>query len=133
MCLTSVWWKRCGEPPERIGRRQLEPGLSCSELSMAFQRRRPAAIGVKAPFPGFIEPEVATSIDKVPSGKRWIHEIKFDGYRVQAHLREAAVKFFPRRGNDSTNRFGKIAADAGNITAGAAIIDGEVAAPAENG
>ena len=53
---------------------------------MVFQRRKPAAIGVKAPFPGFIEPALATSIEKVPSGGRWIHEIKFDGYRVQVHL-----------------------------------------------
>jgi bifunctional non-homologous end joining protein LigD len=36
---------------------------------MAFQRRKPAAIGVKAPFPGFIEPALATSIEKVPSGE----------------------------------------------------------------
>ena len=49
---------------------------------MAFQRRKPAAIGVKAPYPGFVEPALATSIDKVPKGERWIHEIKFDGYRV---------------------------------------------------
>jgi hypothetical protein len=47
---------------------------------MAFQRKKPAAVGVKAPYPGFIEPELATSIDRVPSGERWIHEIKFDGY-----------------------------------------------------
>ena len=50
---------------------------------MAFQRKKPAAIGIKAPFPGFIEPELATSIEKVPSGEPWLHEIKFDGYRVQ--------------------------------------------------
>ena len=61
---------------------------------------------------GFIEPELATSIDKVPSGECWIHEIKFDGYRVQVHLRDAVVKVFTRRGNDWTNRFRKIAADA---------------------
>jgi hypothetical protein len=47
---------------------------------MAFQRRKPAAIGVKARFPGFIEPALAASIAKVPGGARWIHEIKFDGY-----------------------------------------------------
>jgi bifunctional non-homologous end joining protein LigD len=58
---------------------------------MVFQRKKPAAIGVKAPLPGFIEPALATSIEKVPSGERWIHEIKFDGYRVQAHHRDAAV------------------------------------------
>ncbi len=49
---------------------------------MAFQRKKPAAIGVKAPLPGFIEPALATSTEKVPSGERWIHEIKFDCYRV---------------------------------------------------
>ena len=62
----------------------------------AAQRRKPAAIGVKAPFPGFIEPALATSVEKVPSGARWIHEIKFDGYRVQVHLANEAVKVFTR-------------------------------------
>jgi bifunctional non-homologous end joining protein LigD len=100
---------------------------------VAFQRKKPAAIGTKASFPGFIEPELATSIEKVPSGERWIHEIKFDGYRVQVHLRDAAVKVFTRRGNDWTNRFKKIASDAWHVNAGSAIIDGEVVAPAADG
>jgi len=73
---------------------------------------------------------LATSVDKVPSGERWIHEIKFDGYRVQVHLKDAVVKVFTRRGNDWTNRFRKIAADAWHISAGSAIIDGEVVVPA---
>jgi bifunctional non-homologous end joining protein LigD len=100
---------------------------------MAFQRKKPAAIGTKTPYPGFIEPELASGVDKVPSGKRWIHQIKFDGYRVQVHLRDAAVKVFTRRGNDWTNRFRKITADAWHISAGSAIIDGEVVVPAANG
>jgi bifunctional non-homologous end joining protein LigD len=100
---------------------------------MAFQRKKPEAIGVKAPFPGFIEPELATSIEKVPSGERWLHEIKFDGYRVQVHLRDAAVKVLTRRGNDWTNRFRKITADAWHVGAGSAVIDGEVVVPAANG
>jgi bifunctional non-homologous end joining protein LigD len=45
---------------------------------MALERKKPAAIGVKAPYPGF-EPTLASSIEKVPGGDRWIHEIKFDG------------------------------------------------------
>jgi bifunctional non-homologous end joining protein LigD len=100
---------------------------------MAFQRKKPEAIGVKAPYPGFVEPALATTIDKVPSGERWFHEIKFDGYRVQVHLRDAAVKVFTRRGNDWTNRFRKIAADAWHVGAGSAVIDGEVVVPAANG
>jgi bifunctional non-homologous end joining protein LigD len=98
---------------------------------VAFQRKKAAVIGVKAPFPGFIEPALAASM--IPGGERWIHEIKFDGYRVQVHLRDGAVKVFTRRGNDWTKRFRKIADDASHLAAGAAIIDGEVVVPSENG
>jgi ATP-dependent DNA ligase len=42
--------------------------------------------GIKAKYPGFIEPALATTITEVPSGARWLHEIKFDGYRVQVHI-----------------------------------------------
>ncbi|TFV36949.1 non-homologous end-joining DNA ligase [Bradyrhizobium niftali] len=100
---------------------------------MAFQRRKPAAIGVKAPFPGFIEPALATAVEKVPSGARWIHEIKFDGYRVQVHLANEEVKVFTRRGHDWTNRFKKVAEDAWHIKAGSAIVDGEIVVPAADG
>jgi bifunctional non-homologous end joining protein LigD len=100
---------------------------------VAFQRKKPATIGMKAPFPGFVEPALAKSIDKVPSGDRWIHEIKFDGYRVQVHLVNEAVKVFTRRGHDWTKRFRKVADDAWHIGAGSAIIDGEIVVPAANG
>ena len=100
---------------------------------MPFQRKKPTPIGTKAPFPGFIEPALATSIGKAPSGERWIHEIKFDGYRVQVHVANTEVKVFTRRGHDWTNRFKKIASDAWHIGAGSAIIDGEVVAPAADG
>ena len=58
----------------------------CRRASAANFWRCCATDICKAPYPGFIEPELATSVDRVPSGARWIHEIKFDGYRVQVHL-----------------------------------------------
>jgi bifunctional non-homologous end joining protein LigD len=100
---------------------------------VAFQRKKPLARGVKAPFLNFVEPALASSIDRVPAGDRWIHEIKFDGYRVQLHLGNAAVKVFTRRGYDWTKRFKKVADDAWHINAGSAIIDGEVVVPAADG
>jgi bifunctional non-homologous end joining protein LigD len=100
---------------------------------VAFQCKKPAAIGEKAPFPGFVQPALATSIEKVPSGDRWVHEIKFDGYRVQVHLVNEAVKVFTRRGNDWTKRFRKVTDDAWHISAGSAIIDGEIVVPAADG
>ena len=100
---------------------------------MSFQRKKPAVIGVKASFPGFIAPALATAIHTVPNGARWIHQIKFDGYRVQVHLANAAVKIYIRRGNDWTKRFIKAADDAWHISAGSAIIDGEIVVPAADG
>jgi bifunctional non-homologous end joining protein LigD len=89
--------------------------------------------GIKAKYPGFVEPALATSIAKVPTGGRWLHEIKFDGYRVQVHIKNAAITIFTRRGYDWTKRFRKIADDTWHINAGSAIIDGEVVAPADDG
>jgi bifunctional non-homologous end joining protein LigD len=89
---------------------------------VAFQRKKPAAIGVKAPFPSFVEPALASAIDKVPSGTLWVHEIKLDGYRVQVHLANHAIKVFTRRGHDWTHRFKKIAHDAWHIKAGSAVM-----------
>src|SRR3954452_17354931 len=90
-------------------------------------------VGIKARFLGFIELALATLIGRSPKGARWVHEIKFDGYRVQVHLANAAVKVFTRRGNDWTDRFRKIANDAWHIAAGSAIVDGEVVVPAADG
>jgi bifunctional non-homologous end joining protein LigD len=78
-------------------------------------------------------PALGNSIAKAPSGDRWIHEVKFDGYRVQIHIANDGVKVFTRRGHDWANRFKKIAADAWHINAKSAIIDGEVIAPASDG
>jgi bifunctional non-homologous end joining protein LigD len=100
---------------------------------MPYQRTKPFTLGVKAAFPGFIPPALATKIDKPPAGERWIHEIKFDGYRVQLHIANDDIKVFTRNGNDWTKRFRKVGADAYLINAKSAIIDGEIVVPAADG
>ena len=90
--------------------------------------------GIKASFPGFVPPALASAMPKVPSGERWIHEVKFDGYRVQIHIANEAVRIFTRRGHDWTDRFKKIAADAWHLSGvNSAIIDGEVIVPDAQG
>jgi bifunctional non-homologous end joining protein LigD len=96
-------------------------------------RKKAEPIGGKAPLPSFVEPALASLIEKVPSGARWIHEIKFDGYRVQVHLANEAVKIFTRRGHDWTNRFKKVGHDAWHIKAASAVLDGEIVVPAPDG
>jgi bifunctional non-homologous end joining protein LigD len=70
-----------------------------------YPRPKPLPGATKAPYPGFIEPALASSIEWVPSGERWVHEIKFDGYRVQLHIANESIRVFTRRGYDWTNRF----------------------------
>jgi bifunctional non-homologous end joining protein LigD len=55
---------------------------------------------------------------------------RFDGYRVQIHLANEAIKIFTRRGKDWTKRFKKVAHDAWRIKAASAVIDGEIVVPA---
>ena len=97
---------------------------------MAFQRRKSDPMGVKAAMAGFVELALASAIAKVPAGSRWIHEIKFDGYRVQIHLANEAVKIFTRRGHDWTYCFNKVSHDALHIKAASAVVDGEIVVPA---
>jgi bifunctional non-homologous end joining protein LigD len=75
-------------------------------------------------MPGFIRPQLATLKTKAPKGDVWLHEIKYDGYRVQVHLNCGRKKVYTRNGLDWTKRFSAIAG-ALDIP-GQAIIDGEV-------
>jgi bifunctional non-homologous end joining protein LigD len=75
-------------------------------------------------MPGFIKPQLATLKSKAPQGEQWIHEIKYDGYRVQLHVNAGKKRVFTRNGLDWTKRF-SIIAGAFDIS-GQAIIDGEV-------
>jgi bifunctional non-homologous end joining protein LigD len=79
-----------------------------------------------ASFPSFIEPALATLRSKVNSGTGYVHELKLDGYRVQAHLHDGRVTLYTRSGLDWTNRFPTVAADLARLPAGKLVIDGEV-------
>ena len=79
-----------------------------------------------AEMPGFIPSQLATLKPKPPAGDRWIHEIKFDGYRAQVHLNGGRVRIFTRKGLDWTKRFSAIAEAFAGIPIERAIIDGEI-------
>ena len=75
-------------------------------------------------MPGFIKPQLATLTSKAPKGDGWIHEIKYDGYRVQAHVDKGKAKVFTRNGYDWTKRFSNIAS--AFALKSQSIFDGEV-------
>ena len=74
-------------------------------------------------MPGFIKPQLATLKSKAPSGE-WLHEIKYDGYRIQLHANYGTKKAYTRNGLNWVKRFATIAG-ALDIP-GQAVIDGEV-------
>ncbi|UPU01645.1 non-homologous end-joining DNA ligase (plasmid) [Bradyrhizobium barranii subsp. apii] len=91
---------------------------------MVKRARRVVAVAATAAMPGFIKPQLATLKAKAPSGDQWLHEIKFDGYRVQVQLDKGRKRVFTRNGLDWTKRFSLIA---GALDVpGQAILDGEV-------
>ena len=96
-------------------------------MSQDTRRVDPSVVaGAKpAPFPGFVEPCHPTLRQKAPSGGDWVHEIKFDGYRTQAHLRNGEPAIYTRRGHDWTRRFQPIADALAALSAKDVILDGE--------
>jgi bifunctional non-homologous end joining protein LigD len=65
-------------------------------------------------------------VKDVPGGDEWLHELKFDGYRILCFLRDGAVRLISRNGLNWTPRFGPIAAAAAALPVSEAILDGEV-------
>ncbi|HEX7030665.1 MAG TPA: DNA ligase D [Gammaproteobacteria bacterium] len=94
--------------------------------------RPPAASDIagarKAPFPKTFRPQLAGTSDAPPGGDGWIHEIKFDGYRVIASLRDGKVKLTTRNGHDWTHRFATLAETLEALPVKNAVLDGEIVA-----
>jgi bifunctional non-homologous end joining protein LigD len=74
--------------------------------------------------PAFVPPQLAVLEDKPPEGKNWIHEIKFDGYRLIVSLARDSVRLFTRSGKDWTAKFGSLESAFSKLDAHA-LIDGE--------
>jgi bifunctional non-homologous end joining protein LigD len=68
-----------------------------------------------------------------PCGFEWLHEVKFDGFRIQLHKSGDEVRLFSRNGKDFTDRFPTISAAVATLPTASAIIDGEIVACDEAG
>lgn len=101
------------DPPAGTVRRAAK-GISC---------RRGKAIS-----PGFIPPQLATLSTVPPAGPGWVHEIKFDGYRIQAMIDDGVVRLVTRNGLDWTAHYPTVAKALSQIAVRSAILDGELIA-----
>jgi bifunctional non-homologous end joining protein LigD len=86
-------------------------------------RRRPRE---KSAIPDLVEPELATLTEKPPEGGEWLHEIKFDGYRVLCKIQGPDVHLSTRHGKDWTDSFPTLGRAARQLDVRDALIDGEI-------
>src|SRR5262249_15372680 len=87
----------------------------------------------RAPLPAFVAPQLATLVATAPAGDEWLHEMKFDGYRVLCRIDGGSVRLLSRNGKDWTARLPGIARAAARLGVRAAMLDGEVAVVLPNG
>src|SRR5215208_4182037 len=72
-------------------------------------------------------PQLATLVKAPPSGDEWLHEIKYDGYRIGCRIRGGRVTLVSRNGKDWTAAFPQIVDAAKKLRIDDALLDGEVA------
>lgn len=90
-------------------------------------KKTPKTVGaVKAAFPKTIKPQLAVLSDEAPQGDDWLHEIKFDGYRFLAFLKDGEVTLRTRNGHDWTTKFPSIANNLKPLKVDSAVLDGEI-------
>ncbi len=80
----------------------------------------------KAALPAFISPQLATLVKEPPTGDEWIHELKFDGYRMLCHIDKGQVTLWSRNGKDWTGKFLNVVAAVKSLKVPNAILDGEI-------
>ncbi|WP_419899551.1 DNA ligase D [Roseomonas sp. USHLN139] len=99
-------------PPPRAPRRRKAEERAAAEAPIEIGR--------------FVPPQLCVSEDRAPAGEAWLHELKLDGYRLQAHLRDGTAILFTRNGLNWTGRFPETAAALGRLPD--AVLDGELVA-----
>jgi len=111
--------------------------IARDEESGAARRSAPDPATVKkarkAEMPDFVSPQLATLVDQAPNGENWVHEIKFDGYRLMAMIEGGKSRLMTRNGKDWSRRFPKLADELAKLPVDRALIDGEIASFEQDG
>lgn len=106
-------------------------GLAANGRKARIRTRAKTTEASGVELPDFIAPQLCEILDRPPSARGWVHEIKFDGYRIQMRVLNGEVTLKTRKGLDWTDRYRAIARSASKLPD--TIIDGEICALDENG
>jgi bifunctional non-homologous end joining protein LigD len=110
--------------PHDVGEIKTMPSVG-ARLGPKRPRNQAYRPGSGASPPPFRSVQLATLVDAVPPGDRWLHEMKYDGYRVVLAVGGGEARAYTRSGLDWTDRFGRLIEDAAKLKVRSALIDGE--------
>lgn len=80
----------------------------------------------KSKLPSFIPPQLATLVKEPPTGDEWLHELKFDGYRMLCRIDRGRVRVWSRNGKDWTEKFQNVVEAVKSLKTTSAMLDGEI-------
>jgi len=106
-------------------KRTMDEIASDAPAANAAQNGGKAENALKSLIESYPEVELATLVDAPPAGDEWLHEIKFDGYRLLGYLAYGDVRLITRNGNDWTHKFPSISASIAKLKAKTAVLDME--------
>ncbi|TGR00259.1 DNA ligase D [Mesorhizobium sp. M4B.F.Ca.ET.190.01.1.1] len=101
--------------------------------STARQAKSPTSDPANSELPTFRPVQLATLVDVVPAGDRWLHEMKYDGYRILVAVGSGQARAYTRSGLDWSHRFPSILLETSKLKVGSALIDGEAVVVDANG
>ena len=135
---------RRGEPdPWGAEDQSVSTGRTMEEIAAGEKPRKPKkrkraarpkpAAARGATLPSTVPLSLATLVEEPPEGEEWVHEIKYDGYRIAARVDGGDVRLFSRNELDWTGRFGEVATALKTLPTGGTWLDGEVVILDERG
>jgi bifunctional non-homologous end joining protein LigD len=140
---TGRAWQRNDKPPITKSSTK-QPTPPAAKSVVADVKKKPAnktslseviapTAAPKEALPGFIPPQLATQSTEPISSPGWLHELKLDGYRIQARKQGSSIELLTRTGLDWTHRMKTIAEQVKGLPARSLLLDGELVVLADNG
>lgn len=121
------------DPPQTDGSRGVRTETAADSVSRAIVSVKSvhgAKRTKKLPEP---EPSLPTSTRSAPEGDGWLHEIKYDGYRMLCYIDGTSIRFVSRNGRDWTDKLISLVSEIKQLSLKSAVLDGEVAMMSEDG
>ena len=123
---TAEWTSHRAASNGSAAKKRSRPLAARSKRSSAKKTSRTKR-ATDGDMPAFVLPQLCTSVERPPTGGGWVHEIKFDGYRIQMRVENGAVTLKTRKGLDWTAKFGSAIPRAARELPDC-LIDGEIVA-----